>query len=66
MTRSLLLASVVLALCATTLLAEPFYTKRKTNALREGAGAYYSLVGSVAENTALIVLNRAGSFSKAA
>ena len=64
MTRSLFLAFVALALCATTLLAEPFYTKRKTNALREGAGAYYSLVGSVAENTALIVLNRAGSWVK--
>ena len=64
MTRSMFLASVVLALCATTLLAEPFYTKRKTNALREGAGAYYNLVGSVAENTALIVLNRTGSWVK--
>ncbi len=64
MTRSLFLAFVALALCATTLLAEPFYTKRKTTALREGAGAYYNLVGSVAENTALIVLNRAGSWVK--
>ncbi len=64
MTRSLFLASVALVLCATTLLSETFYTKRKNNALREGAGAYYSLVGSVAENTALIVLNRAGSWVK--
>ncbi len=64
MTRSLFLASVALILCATTLLSETFYTKRKTNALREGAGAYYNLVGSVAENTALIVLNRAGSWVK--
>jgi len=64
MTRSMFLASVVLAICATTVLAEPFYTKRKTNALREGAGAYYNLVGSVAENTALIVLNRTGSWVK--
>jgi hypothetical protein len=64
MTRSLFLASVALVLCATTLLSETFYTKRKNSALREGAGAYYSLVGSVAENTALIVLNRAGSWVK--
>lgn len=64
MTRSLFLAAVALILCATTLLSETFYTKRKTNALREGAGAYYNLVGSVAENIPLIVLNRAGSWVK--
>ena len=64
MIRSIFLASVALVLCSATLLSETFYTNRKTNALREGAGAYYSLVGSVAGNTALIVLTRSGSWVK--
>jgi len=62
--RSFSLAFLALALCSATLLSETFYSKRKGNALREGAGSYYSLVGSVAENTALLVLARSGSWVK--
>jgi len=62
--RSFFLASVALVLCSATLLSETVYTKRKTNALREGAGSYYNLVGSVPENTALNVIARSGSWVK--
>jgi hypothetical protein len=62
--RSLFLASLALVLFSATLLSETFYAKRKTNAVREGAGSYYNLVGSVPENTALIVIARSGSWVK--
>src|SRR4030042_157258 len=62
--RYFLIASVALVLCSATLLSETVYTKRKTNAIREGAGSYYNLVGSVPENTALNVIARSGSWVK--
>ena len=62
--RSFLIASVALVLCSATLLSETVYTKRKTNAIREGAGSYYNLVGSVPEHTALNVISRTGSWVK--
>jgi beta-barrel assembly-enhancing protease len=62
--RHFFLASVVLVLCSATLLSETFYASRKTNALREGPGSYYSLIASVAESTALLVLGRSGSWVK--
>ena len=62
--RPFFLASLVLILCSATLVAETLYGKRKANAIREGAGSYYALVGSVPENTALSVLARSGSWVK--
>lgn len=62
--RSLVLAFLVLTLCSEALSSETFYAKRKTNAVREGAGSYYGLVGSVSENTPLIVIARSGSWVK--
>ena len=62
--RSFVVASVALAFCSAALFSETVYTKRATNALREGAGSYYTLVGSVPENTPLIVMARSGSWIK--
>jgi hypothetical protein len=62
--RSLYCASLALVICSATLLADTLYTKRKTNELREGAGAYYSLIGSVPENTPLSVIARSGPWVK--
>jgi hypothetical protein len=62
--RSFLLAAVALGLGSATLLPETLYTSRSTNAIREGAGSYYALVGSVPENTALSVMARSGSWVK--
>lgn len=62
--RSLCFASIALVICSATLHADTLYTKRKTNELREGAGAYYSLVGSVPENTPLNVIARSGPWVK--
>ena len=62
--RSFFLLLMVHVLFASSSLSETYYAKRKSNALREGAGAYYSLVASVAENTALLVLARSGSWVK--
>jgi len=62
--RSRFIAAVALVLYSATLMSETIYTKRKSNALREGAGSYYGLVGSVPENTALTVIDRSGSWVK--
>jgi hypothetical protein len=62
--RPFFLTSLVLILCSATLVAETLYAKWKSNAVREGAGSYYSLVGSVAENTALVVVSRTGPWVK--
>jgi uncharacterized protein YgiM (DUF1202 family) len=62
--RSLFIASVALVICSSTLVSQTVYTKRKSNALREGAGSYYGLVGSVPENTPLKVVARSGSWVK--
>lgn len=62
--RSLFLASVALVVCSSTLVSQTLYTKRKSNAVREGAGSYYSLVGSVPENTPLTVVARSGPWVK--
>jgi hypothetical protein len=62
--RLVFFTAVALVLCAATLLSETLFTSRKTNALREGAGSYYGLVGSVPENTQLIVMARSGPWMK--
>lgn len=62
--RTLFIASVATILLLSSLHAETVYTKRKENPLREGAGAYYTLIVSVPENTALEVVARQGSWVK--
>lgn len=64
MIRTLVVSCLTLVLCSAALLSETIYTKRKTNALREGAGSYYSMIGSVGENITLVVLARSGSWIK--
>lgn len=62
--RSLILTSVALVICSSTLVSQTLYTKRKSNELREGAGSYYGLIGSVPENTPLTVIARSGPWVK--
>lgn len=60
--RRFMIAVSSLALLSTTLRTETVYTRRTNNPLREGAGAYYSLIVSVPENTALEVKERSGNW----
>lgn len=62
--RSLEFLLIVLALSASTVLPDTLYSVRKNSAVREGAGSYYPLVATVAENTPLILLTRSGAWAK--
>ena len=62
--QSLAYVLIVLAFGASTVLPDTLYSVRKNSAVREGAGSYYPLVATVAENTPLILLSRSGSWVK--
>jgi type IV pilus biogenesis protein CpaD/CtpE len=55
----------LLVLCVAAMaIAETVYTKRKSNYVREGPGAYYDLIAVVPENTALEVLGKSPGWIK--
>ncbi len=58
------LCSALLMLMAITAFADPVYTKRSNNYIREGPGAYFELVAVVPENTAVTVVAHEASWLK--
>lgn len=63
MNRSLLILVLAMTIWGTAQ-ADVVYTKRSSNYLREGPGAFYGLIALVPENTALTVVERENSWLK--
>lgn len=63
MNRSLICATLLVAL-ALSAAAEVAFTKRNSNYVREGPGAYAELIAVVPENTAITILTKEGSWLK--
>jgi len=62
--KRLLVIGVLLTLAVLSVAAEVAFTKRSSNYVREGPGAYFELVAVVPGNTAITVLAHEGSWLK--
>ena len=62
--KRLLILGALLAVVVLSVAAEVAFTKRSSNYVREGPGAYAELVAVVPENTAITILGKDGSWLK--